>query len=67
MIGASRAREPAWRLGQVRTPRRYEAAPTSTRHTLRPVAPRVNSPRNNGASLIEPLITAAEGGGPNLA
>jgi hypothetical protein len=31
------------------------------------VSPRVNSPRNNDASLIEPLIMAAEGGGPNPA
>jgi putative SOS response-associated peptidase YedK len=32
-----------------------------------PVSPRVNSPRNNDARLIEPLIMAAEGGGPNPA
>ena len=37
--------------------------------TLRawPVSPRVNSPRNNDASLIEPMIMAADGGGPNAA
>ena len=37
--------------------------------TLRawPVSPRVNSPRNNDASLTEPTIMAAEGGGPNPA
>ncbi len=35
--------------------------------TLRawPVSPRVNSPRNNDASLIEPMRMAAESGGPN--
>jgi putative SOS response-associated peptidase YedK len=32
-----------------------------------PVSPRVNSPRNNDASLIEPMRMAAEGGGPNPA
>ena len=31
------------------------------------VSPRVNSPRNNDASLTEPRIMAAEGGGPNPA
>jgi putative SOS response-associated peptidase YedK len=37
--------------------------------TLRawPVSPRVNGPRNNDARLIEPLIMAAESGGPNPA
>jgi putative SOS response-associated peptidase YedK len=37
--------------------------------TLRawPVSPRVNSPRNNDASLIEPMRMAAEGGGRNPA
>jgi putative SOS response-associated peptidase YedK len=32
-----------------------------------PVSPRVNSPRTNDASLIEPMRMAAEGGGPNPA
>jgi putative SOS response-associated peptidase YedK len=32
-----------------------------------PVSPRVNSPRNNHPSLIEPMRMAAEGGGLNPA
>ena len=32
-----------------------------------PVSPRVNSPRNNDAGLLEPMILATEGGGPNPA
>ena len=37
--------------------------------TLRawPVSPRVNSPRNNDPSLLEPMIMTAEGGGANPA
>ncbi len=37
--------------------------------TLRPwpASPRVNSPRNNDASLIAPMVIATEGGGPNPA
>jgi putative SOS response-associated peptidase YedK len=37
-------------------------APDSTLKAW-PVSPRVNSPRNNDASLIEPMRMAAEGGG----
>jgi putative SOS response-associated peptidase YedK len=37
--------------------------------TLRawPVSTRVNSPRNNDASLVEPKVAEGEGGGPNPA
>ena len=37
-------------------------APDSTLKTW-PVSPRVNSPRNNDANLIKPMIMTAEGGG----
>jgi hypothetical protein len=32
-----------------------------------PVSPRINSPKNNDASLIEPMILSAEGRGLNPA
>jgi putative SOS response-associated peptidase YedK len=35
--------------------------------TAWPVSPRVNSPRNNDASLIEPTVMSAEASGPNPA
>ena len=41
-------------------------APDGTLRTW-PVSTRVNSPRNNNASLIEPMVAEGEGGGPNSA
>jgi putative SOS response-associated peptidase YedK len=62
--------EPDWRLwlGEAAgdAAELLRPAPDGTL-TAWPVSPRVNSPRNNDASLIEPMRMAAEGGGPNPA
>ena len=62
--------EPDWRLwlgedeGDATTLLR--PAPDGTLQAW-PVSPRVNSPRNNDAGLLEPMVLATEGGGPNPA
>jgi len=62
--------EPAWRLwlGEENGDAAALLRP-SPDGTLRawPVSPRVNNPRNNDASLIEPMTMAAEGGASNPA